>query len=353
MRSSLRAILTASVLGGGLAAAQEEGGDLTVRWPTLSSRERSALTLEGEARLLPEGAILTLSIHKLEALLVKGRLISELTVEPRVGMAVVREGRFTYSRRGLEPVEPGDYRVVIEIREECQKSALAQALRTFSPRKWEFSFQAWRDDLVDELGPWLTELDRLAEEALRFVDGFESIARSCKTDTECQERLEELQAEVRDLTRKTRKRELLEMYPVATRRIERTVQHLWGMAYYLAFSNGKFAGPSAYYIERGGAKSGEDYTFDDFRKDLEGAKGLAGREFALWVVKDFARFGAREALTKALEAQEDHPAVSKLAERLKRMISGEEDPANLEKDIRDGSAGNAQPQAGQSEEAKP
>jgi hypothetical protein len=71
-------------------------------------------------------------------------------------------------------------------------------------------------------------------------------------------------------------------------------------------------------------------------KHAEAAKGLAGREFALWIVKDFRRGGLRPELGEAVRKRASHAGLSAFAERLEKVGEGSgEDLDGLEKGIRE------------------
>lgn len=71
-----------------------------------------------------------------------------------------------------------------------------------------------------------------------------------------------------------------------------------------------------------------------FRRYVEQSVPLAGREFALWVIKDLRRAGTGGGRTEALNARASHPGLEAFVERLAKARP--EDLETLEKEIRGG-----------------
>jgi hypothetical protein len=78
----------------------------------------------------------------------------------------------------------------------------------------------------------------------------------------------------------------------------------------------------------------EEFDFQVLREQVKGAVRLAGREFALWVLKEFRRAGMREGLLECVREQAEHAGVSVFAERLERLTTADVNLLELEKEIR-------------------
>ena len=96
---------------------------------------------------------------------------------------------------------------------------------------------------------------------------------------------------------------------------------------------GKFSGVAAYHNKNEPEMNfrQEDFTFSNFRRYVDEAIDISGREFALWIVKDLRRAGRRTIHGEAVRRHAQRPGVAEYAARL-----GEESEAlaQLEEDIR-------------------
>jgi hypothetical protein len=260
-----------------------------------------------------------------------GRLVHGATVLGAPLFLSVRNRRIRID----QPVGgPGGYRAIVEFADQDQGGSKAAAFMEENPvRRWVFDFVAWGDQLMSQLGRCLEEVDELSKEALEVIERF----LAASATAEGWEGLsQELDTAAASLVRKFSQAEARKVYPAAVGEMDSIIRYLKGCATVFTFPDGKFAGPAS-YRQRPLARddSREGFAFDDLKKDIEEARVAAGRELALWILKDLRRAGPRGLFQDALRDHAKHPGVAEFAERLERAASGlEEDLEALEEDIR-------------------
>lgn len=319
------AMLAAALLVAGSARAQEEVTLLCKARPT---KGHPNLRLEGTVPF-PDGMVFNITLHRLEEEAISGHLTAGATP----GACAKREVKGRKIQFDDLPASgPGLYGAVLELAEEDQALSKVEAVRALSRRKWEFQFAAWGDDLASDLGPRLGEVDDLAEETLKFIQRFEAAAAS---SAGWQEGKGPLAKEMGGLRQRLGRTEALKLYPAAVKALGTAVQGLQSTGPRIAFTNDGKLTFEFRDSDRKAEGSMKNFSFDEFRKQVEGAVALAGREFALWVVKDARRSEAgamRSALLSAVKDHAKHPGVSAFAERLEKIQPEDLDP--LEKEIR-------------------
>jgi len=312
------------------SAEPSEGGvTLTLR-PPAPRANNPTLTINGRAKV-PEGCILQVNVLGSEEALTSQRLIA---VPMRyVGAPVpVKSGRFHYRPdfRG-----PGPYVIQVLLTDHNQTPQMAAAMKgKYSVREWTFPFAVWGDDILGQVGTALDDLDRLLAEAIELAGEYDAKAgteadwkRDGKTLADKGQkflaRLELIKAGGR--TAKLLSASFQELFS--------TVQALTSNVRNFSWEKGKLQ-VKTYYDggQRVKTWKGDPFEFEALRKYLREAAAVAGREAALWVVRDLRRAGRRPPLMDFLKAYGAHPGLVPVAERLRK-----EDPPDLdvlEKEIR-------------------
>jgi len=313
-----------------VAPSTPEGQDRTVTLsaslPPLRDSYRN-LRLDGTAAL-PDRAILKMSIHRLEEDSLGARLAAKSEAVSS-GLVEVRSGRFG----GLCPWQrPGPAVVTVEAIEDFQRE---EHRGKFGGRSWRFEFPAWGPELAPRLSPLLREVDSFPAEVKNLVSRFEEACRSTEAAWKASK------AGLMDRAQRLRSRiescEARRLYPAAVNHLVYTMDSLLGSAPHFAWEEGKFAGPTTYYVAAGERTKdfrGADFAFDRLRAYADEAGPMAGRELGLWIVRELRRGGPRSALSAVLLEQAAHPGFAPFAPRLE--TAAPEDLAALEAEIRAG-----------------
>lgn len=315
---NFRGTLAAVLMTGGLLSAQEES-PVALQSTAAPTKGRPTLRVAGKAQL-PEGTVVRIALQRLEESERMGRLVSTPVDSPLTMFHQVRGKKI--SAIDFPGVGPGLYRAVVELPEGSSAPAAP-------PRKWEFTLPAWDEALIGQLEPGLVQVDERMEEALKLLDRFRE---GCLSKEVWEASSKELVREAQEFVRKLDQTEARKLYPASIGVIRFTMQSLTGHAAAFKFGeDGKFAGAHHRHLGEIKTLHQEEFTFDNLRKDVAEAGALAGREFSLWVIREFHRGGA---LKDALKEHSKHPGISSFADRLAKMFSGDEDPDALEKEIR-------------------
>lgn len=290
-----------------------------LRCVSIPTKKHSGLRLEGTAPL-PDAVVLRISLYRIEERAVSGRLASTPNFL-RSAYATVSRGRFSLH---AEVEGPGEYLAKVDFLGEGQSPEHRNLLSGDVPRQWSFALAAWDDGLALELVPRLMEFDRLAGEARAMIQKF---AEARGPDGSWKDRSPALQKEAAGLSRKLEEGPARRLYPAAIREIQSAV---WSL---------RREGGSANYHALGQAvktRETSEKAFDGLKKTVEEASVIAGREFALWVLKEMKRSGGsmgRE-LSEAVESLDKRAGIMPFAERLQKAAP-EERPA-LEQELRAG-----------------
>ena len=308
------------LLGIAAAAQGQDGKDCTVTYG------KETVLVKGSVPL-PDGAILKVTLHRLTEQWVAGRL-EATPQEAGGGLARIEGGRFS-----LESAweGPGLCSIRATLDENFQDPALRDALkRKPADSEWKRSSAAWDHTLVSQLTAGLAELDRTAAGVLDFLRELELATAS----------EDSWKVEKKTLTRKGTallaqldKSGTRTLFPAAHGQIRSTIGDLVSNARNFVWKDGKFAGAAAYHNKNEPEMNfrHENFTFVNFRRYVEESIGVAGREFALWIVKDLRRTGRRDVHGEAVRRHSERAGVKEFVPRLQ---AESEDLARLEEDIR-------------------
>jgi len=294
-------------------------------------RRNPHLRLEGEAPTLPEGAMLNIQLIRIEERTSDGTLVVNGIFFHSELLKVGRKGKVAYT--GAVGA-PGYFRAIVRLSEELQTPRSLIPLKeakTAMPQEWTFDYTVWGDDLAGRLDPALKEFDALLERS-RTVIGKFAEASSQRALWEANKQL--LDREASSLLEDIGKSEAKKLYPAAASEITAAVGAVQGYSVYFTFqSDGKFDKIVDYHTNgKAVTYRQEEFSWDVVRKYLSEASEIAGREFALWVVKDTRRSGGKvnDTLIRAVKEQASHPGVSLYSNRLQQG----ENPNEMEALIR-------------------
>ena len=280
--------------------------------------KRPLLRFDG-AVPLPDMAILFISVARGYETWVNGRLMASSAGAGGV-MAQVKERKFSLEN----PIDgPGLFQVRVDLREELQNPKIIEFLKKtpVQPRTWNFMFSAWNEDLVQALVSGLQDLDQLAADALEMVKRYE---KACEKEELWKAQAKELTAENAKLLKRCDAGDALRvLFPAALSQIHYTVRNLQGNSPYFTFEAGKFVGATSYHADNQKLKTfrEEDFTYENFKRYVTEAVSVAGREFSLWIVKDFRRAGNQlhPDAVEAVNQMKAHAGVAEFVEVLKAL----------------------------------
>jgi len=301
------------------------------------------MTVRGSAPY-PEGTVLLLTGFRTREELAGGRLVP---VQERLSSALsgVKDRKF---ESPLGWGGPGRYRVTAALAEN-QPPGVMDWQRRSSPRPGAFEFEGWGDELVGRLGPRLAELDRFQKESLEAVEKIEVLASKESTwikerrnvdargaDLVLTKEADQALQEAGKLMVRLESSEVRSFYPAAWNELVSTLRSLRGCAQHLQYEAGRFARARSYHsaTESILTHRGEPFGFGALRSYVGEASSIAGRELALWIVKELRRTQVRRTpdLGRLLQSFGPHAGVSAVAGRLEQ--AGVQDLEALEKELR-------------------
>jgi hypothetical protein len=309
-----------------LAASQQTPSPEPVTLRVVSAPKKGAgeIKFDGKA-LFPDGVALKGTLFRAEERLVEGVLEPELTeIVSEVATVEGRRVSFTMAVK-----DPGHYRLVVELREDLQEPDLLRALTKSLPGKWIFEHASWGDDLVSSLGSKLRDFDVQVDTCLTMVRRF---AQSSASNQSWKDNYPQLDKELGAFLKKFDQTPLERVLPAAVLELRCTMRNLKGNSEAMVFNADGSCKGSIDYRTQQPTKTihSQDFTFEAILKDVEAARAAAGREFALWLIKDARRSGPRPELTALLRTEAKHPGVAPHVEAL----DGFKETDGVEKQIR-------------------
>ena len=281
---------------------------------------------------LSNGVILRVGLHRIAETLSAGQLVPNV-IEAGGSNAEVEDKKFTFA---FTVEGPGKFMSEISIPLELQeKDYVAEVKkRTATKGNWQFEFLAWGDDLVPLLPSKLQEMGALVAEAREFVKRCE---QACGSEQQWKAVAKNMQKEGGTLSNKINNHELRAFFPAAIDNLFYTMRNVSTNAPYYSFgADGKFSGATDYHADGKKVKTfrNEDFSWDNLKRYVDESLPCAGREFALWMVKDLRRTAGqmRPEIQEAVKAHKAAPGVDLYAERIQKATIGDLD--QLEADIR-------------------
>lgn len=297
---------------------------VSLRLLSFPKKGAGELRYEGRA-VFPDGIALKGTLFRAEERLREGVVAPELSeIASDVTTVEGRRIAFTFPVK-----ETGVYQLVVELLEDLQEPDLLPSIKKALPGRWTFGQEVWGDEFAAPLTTKLHEVDRQAEAAIELIRRFAAATASSQTWRELYPVLDkELAAYLKKLDQSG----LEKTYAAAVGEIRCTMRNLKGNAEAMAFGEDGTCKGSIDYRTKKPTKTihSEDFAFDAILKDVEASKRAAGREFLLWIIKDFRRAGARPELSTLLHSVAKREGVSSLVEAL----DGFKDVESAEKQIR-------------------
>jgi len=309
-----------------LLLAQDPPAELvTVRLASVPKRGPGEARFEGKAQF-PDGTALKAVLFRVEERLKDGILTAEVMDEIGSEVPTVEGRRIAFA---FAVKDPGSYRLVVEYRENLQEPDVLAAVKKSAPGKWTFDPCVWGDEFAAGLAPRLRDFDHQAEAGISLIRRFDAATASSQT---WKDQYPGLDKELAGYLKKLDQAALERLFPAAALELRATMRNLKGNAEAILFGDdGKCRGSIDYRTQKPTKTiHSEDFGFDTLIKDVEAAKRAVGREFLLWIIKDFRRGGARTALTDAIRSEAQRPGVAPYVE----VLEGFKDLEMTEKRIR-------------------
>jgi len=297
---------------------------VTLRLVSAPKKGAGELKFEGKA-IFPDGIALKGTLYRSEERLVEGVLAPELS-EIASEVAAVEGRRVAFT---LAIKDPGQYRLVVELREDLQEPDLVKAITSSLPGKWTFDQAVWGDEFVGPLGSKLRDFDGQVDQSIAMIRRF---AQASASSQAWKEQYPLLDKELGAFLKKFDQTTLERVFPAAVLELRCSMRNLKGNAEAMMFNQDGSCKGSIDYRTQKPTKTihAEDFTFEAILKEVEAARAAAGREFVLWLIKDSRRSGVRPELTALLRSEAKHPGISPHVEAL----DGFKEADGVEKQIR-------------------
>jgi hypothetical protein len=306
-------------------------GSLRMSRPSRTQPFGRTLVFKGRSKKLPDGLCIRVLVFGMEEQLRGGSLVAmpKLLAKP---MPVLDKGGFEFD---LNLATPTQLVVNLEAPDSLQDKLVLEQTRTLEvERGGGFLYSPWDDSLLSRLGPQLRELGTVSQEARALVDRVEA---ACATEALFKGQEKKLIAEAERLQARAEGLANNGLYPAASWLQYYTLRDLATSMAIFKWKDGKLEGPVSYYTngKPGNTFRGDPFGFETLRKYLTESVLVSGREFDLWILRDYRRAGPRAELAVCLLFSEEHPGVAEFAAALKEAVEAKVSPtAKLEAEIR-------------------
>jgi len=319
-------MMSITVVASLLVAVQAQADPVSLKLVASPKRGGGELRFEGKVPF-PDGIALKGILYRADERLIEGRI----TVEPTEITNDVQTVEGKKIAFAMTVKDPGVYRMVVEYREDLQEPDVLSGFKKSTPGKWTFDFPVWGDDYVAPLGGKLHDFDQQVDLAVSLIKRF---AAATTTDQAWKDLYPGLDKELAGYIKKLDQSSLDKFYPAAFGELRLTMRNLKGNAESIEFGQDGTCKGSIDYRTKKPTKTihSEDFSFDTLLKDLAAAKHAGGREFVLWILKDFRRAGPRSSLSDVLRSEAKRPSVAPYVEGLE----GFKDADASEKSVREG-----------------
>lgn len=333
LKRSAVPLLAVFVLAGVPLRAESPQDELAVtlncKPPSFKTR-RPPVTFTGTCPL-PSGVILRISLLRITEQLA-ANVLQSTTVAAGGGNTDIEDKKFSFTTTFDGP---GKYLAQITFPVDLQeRDHVAEVQKkTAAKQQWQYEFLVWGDDLVPMLSSKLLELNALVAECRDLLKRNE---QACQSEQTWMAQSKALVAEGGKLNNRVSNHELKAYFPAAMNNLFYTLRNVVGNAPYYTFTDGKFSGAKDYHADSKKVSTfrNEDFSWENLKRYVDESTAVAGREFALWIIKDLRRTAGqmRPEITDAVKAQKNHPGVDLYADRLSKATISDLD--GLENDIR-------------------
>lgn len=286
-------VVTTKELPPAPVAVPSRGGDGLLEGSFM--RKKGGLVFEGKSPL-PDGLVFTMRISRLEEQL-RGERLALSAREGMVSTIEIQKGALV---EDWGPSAPGPVKLDVAAPDALQDTAILKRMRVpESARRWSFEVDDWDAKLPARLAPQLAELADFAREARELVA---KVEEACASEALFKERKKELGAAAAKLQSRVEAFAKSGIYPAAASQVAWTVRDLGQAMEIFTWKGSKYDGPRSYYTNGDLQKTyqNEAFSFEALRRYLDRAVRIAGRELALWAIKDLRRWRHVEEVRAAL-----------------------------------------------------
>jgi hypothetical protein len=337
MKHARLAALGVLALAGTLQARpepQDTAVTLSFKAPAFKGRN-PRLALAGTANSFPDETRLKVRYHLLKEGWAPGNRIQAEYFAGEGGFANIEDKKFQFE---LSFPTPGKCLIEVAYVDEVQQTEVSEALKKkLTQKSWSFEFLCWGDDLVPELAPQLKEAIQLSADAVAHVKEWEAVGLDEGPFKAAQA---ELFKKSTKFLQKVRNSPAIRFYPAALNQLDAHINNLSGNSKNFKFDKGKFAGAASYHADNQEVKTlrNEAFNFENFKRYVQEAAAIAGREFLLWSIKEMRRTKGEtikpEFLSAIKDLAKDNVGIGPFAEKMEK--AGPADLDALEVAIRGG-----------------
>jgi len=297
--------------------------------PTPMKEKQPSLGLSGTANL-PDNAVLKINLDQ-EYETFTGTRLASVFQGAGGSLIEVKSKKFQHS---ILVNTLGCYTISLSLPDEFQRPNIMEMMKgKVTTRSWVFNILAFGDDLVARLGPKLTEMDQISKECVDIATKIEKLATNEGSwikekknedargaDVVLTKEAQEVIKDANKMMARLDRSDLKQLYPATFNEIYQTLRALIGNAQRFNYEQGKFAGAKNYHFpgKKLEGHRGEEFNFENVKRYFEEAVPLAGREMALWIVKDLKRTDGqmRADIQDALKTYGQHAGLSSVSARL-------------------------------------
>ena len=285
-------------------APKTEPDKITVRALVIPSARKN-LVLGGEARL-KEGTLLKVAIAKIGDNYAWGSgEIKKSSPTPFPRYVPVTRKKFKLEFPGTKVWGPGLYKVTIETVRDGGKTKITKDVAC-----WPESFTRKFDDT-------LKEFDELADETIRSI---QAVNQAASLGPQAFKAAAAVVKKMSTHLKKINKSQGSKVFQIAIGLVTGPLVNVIAQAEKFKWdARGKFVGPNDYYGP-GESSYGGEFSFPNEIDNVRKAYEIAGREFSLWVIRDFRRKGAlTPSMVNAVRKHAEHVGVIEYAARLENL----------------------------------
>lgn len=290
---------------------------LETRTATPPGPGRSDLQVEWKAPFLPDGTSLTVQLARLEERF-RGGVLEPQEIPYGGGLGHAKGGVIFW--KGPIP-GPGSFRATLTLLADLQGGRALQALKDTGvtlPQKWRSDFDALGDDLAARLEPALREFDGLAARTTTLL---QRCAEASASRQAWREKVRTVEEDARQLMEEVGRSPAGGIFTAAMARLTAGTDVIFAATRCVRFGHdGKLQGFLIFENPQDPLLrfEGEPFGWETHLRKIGDIKETAGREFALWALRDLRRTGGRPsaALAAALRAQAAHTGLAPFVEKL-------------------------------------
>jgi hypothetical protein len=308
-----------------LAQANPKGEELTLKCLALPKPGRN-LKLQGTVAL-PDGAPVKIILSATEEQVYYSERIRIKLARTSMPVGTVRvpvkDGKFVYEGPAAGP---GIYDIV------ALRQGVAATAEGGRGGQWRQTLYLWDEKDIERLAEGLVTVEGYVKDCRALLKQFE---KAIPKETSWNAAAKQLARNLKDQLDQLKKADR-SLYSGALNELAGHMDTLNGTMQSFKFVNGEFKSAEDYYGEKEDNRASK-FSIQNLVKYMDEVEVVAGREFCLWMIKEFRRSADTKLINAELEKQTraKHPRITPYADRLKKLKNmTPEDIAYLEKQLR-------------------